>query len=359
MDSTRAPKDFANFKPETAAANSQSAKILNDTTGRTTFVAQRIDYCVVTGDTIASGHSELTFCVNDVMGAEAKGATVPVKITAQKKAKFLPALNQVIFEGDSLCKMLREDSGIKQRYTLSAPRLTVNLSDSATDIEHLTADGGVVKLALVKMAEENLLGGIELKCPRFDYDPGQRLLLATGPGVVKVDNSKISEQKKKKKKLGKFSLRRPCYALLRDFETLRYSLDANRIIADAKSQGIFIDYIPIVEGQYGQQVSATASHIEALLYETADSRTELSTLSATGGITYEEEGKKKRWGKGKAIQFVGSDFFYDASKSMLMAWGDKSQPCLLNGVFVDGIEYNLKTGRVKTKIVAPGALQME
>jgi hypothetical protein len=312
------------------------------------FLAQRIDYYVLTGNTIASGRSELTFDVNDVGGAGNKEAAVPVKIIAHKKAEFLPALNQVIFEGDTLCTMLREDPNIQQKYTLSAPKLTVSLSRdkaSQADIEHLTADGGVVKLATVKKAQGKLLGGIELKCLRFDYDPGQQLFLAAGPpGIIKVDNSKIAVPKEK---LGRFSLRKRCYAVVRDFETLKYSLEANQIIADAGRGAILIDYFPIVQGRTGQQVKATAGHIEAGLIETASGQNELSSLSATDGITYEDEDK----------QFVGGEMFYDAGKSIITAWGDDSQHCLYNGVLVDGIRFDLKTGKVKVGKIIGGVLQ--
>jgi hypothetical protein len=50
--------------------------------------------------------------------------------------------------------------------------------------------------------------------------------------------------------------------------------------------------------------------------------------------------------------------FYDGSKSMITAWGDELQPCFLNGALAPGIEYDLKTGRIKTKITGPGTLQM-
>jgi hypothetical protein len=349
MDSTRMPKN-------TAATDSKGPKISNDS--RPTFVAQRIDYCVVTEDTVASGPSELTFYVNDVTETEGNQTAVPVKVTAQEKAKFLPALNQVIFEGNVLCKMLREKPNFQQKYRLSAPKLMVYLSknkQSRAEIEHLTASGEVVQLDTSKWAEEELLGFTKLKCLKFDYDAGQQMFLATGSGIIAADNSKIAEPEKE---VGKFSLQRPCYAVVRNFDTLKYLPEANLIIADAKVEQILIDYFPIVQGQRGRQVSATASHIEAVLYETARGQNELSTLSATGGITYEEEGKKNIWGKRKDIQFVGSKMFYDADKSIITAWGDKLQPCLLNGALAPGIEYNLKTNRIKTKITGPGMLQM-
>jgi hypothetical protein len=293
-----------------------------------------------------------------------------VKVTAQEKAEFLPALNQVIFEGDVLCTMLREKANFQQKHALSAPKLTVDLSkrreasltgdkQSRADIKHLTANsqatgGEVVQLDTSKWAGEELLGFTKLKCLQFDYDAGQQMFLAAGSGVIAVDNSKIAEPEKD---VGRFSLQRPCYAVVRNFDTLKYFSETNLIIADAGAEQILIDHFPIVQGQYGQQASATTSHIEAVLYETSSGQTELSTLSATGGVTYEEERDKKK--KGKAIQFVGSEMFYDGSKSMITVKGDESQPCFLNGALVPGIEYNLKTDKIKTKITAPGMLQME
>jgi hypothetical protein len=319
---------------------------------------------VVTEDIVASGPSELTFYANDVMGTEGKPHPsergggkqlgVPVKVTAQEKAEFLPVLNQVIFEGNVLCTMLREKADFQQKYSLSSPKLTVDLSkdkQSRADIKHLTASGEVVQLDTSKRAGEKLLGFTKLKCLQFDYDAGQQMFLATGSGVIAVDNSKIAETGKK---VGKFSLQRPCYAIVRNFDILKYFSEANLIIADAGSEQILIDYFPVVQGQQGQQTSATSNHVEAVLYKTSSGQTELSTLSAKGGITYEEERAKK----GKTIQFVGSEMFYDNSKSMITAWGDESQPCFLNGALAPGIEYDLKTGRIKTKITGPSMLQM-
>jgi hypothetical protein len=348
MDSPRARMSSAEIGNKAVATDSKG--LFDDTSGRTTFVAQKIYYDASTEDIIAPGLSELTFYVNDIVGAEPNKAAVPVKITARKETKFLPALNHVIFEGDCLCTM---DPNSQQKYTLSAPKLRINLSKdkneqssaSAIGVEHLTADGGMVRLAKIKTAGEKLLGGIELKCAKFDYDTSQQAFLATGPGVIIVDNSEVSEPNET---AGKFSLQRRCYAFLRDFDTLKYFLEANQIIADANPQEtLCIDYFPIVDGQESRQLIANAGHIEANFTETADGQSELATLIATGGIYYEDEDK----------QFVGSEMFYDANNAVITANGDESQPCRLNDVSVDGIEYNLKTGKVSTEIRGPGALQ--
>jgi len=306
-------------------------------------------------DILAAGPAELTFYVEDSNSAQAKKTIMPAKVTAQEHARFLAASNQVIFEGDCLCTMLREDPNVQQKYTLSAPRLTIDLPKDTNDqsstltagIEHFTADGGMVRLRTIKTAKQMSLGGIELECRKFDYDPGRGLFVATGPGIIQVDNSKITQSGTG---AGKFSLRKPCYAFLREFDTLNYSLRENRIIADAVSERLLIDYFPVVDGKYGQQIQATAGHVEALLTETDQGQTELATMTATGGITYLDEENKN--------EFIGSELFYDHEKSLINIKGDALQPCYLNGAQVDGIIYDLTTGKVEARIPAPGTLQL-
>jgi hypothetical protein len=356
MDSPVLHTGSAKIESEKAVTDDRYPKSVADSNGRTVLVAEKIDYRVPTGYTVASGPAELTFGVDDVIDTKPNGQAVPVKLTARKKIVFLPTLNQVVFEGDCLCTMLREYPDSQQEYTLSAPKLTFDLSrekNLAADIKHLTADGGVVQFATVKKAEGKLLGFTKLRCFKFDYDTVQQLFLAS-KGVMAVDNSRISEPDTK---VGRFSLQRPCWAIVDGFDTLKYFLKANRVVADAESQRIFIDYIPIVEGQYGQKVTASAGHIEANLIETVGGRTEISTLNATGGVSYDEEAREKKWGKSKKIEFMGSEFFYDVNKSMITAWGDDFQPCFLNGSLVEGIEYNLKTEKLKVGEIIGGVLQ--
>jgi hypothetical protein len=353
MDADAASEASMPIEPGPAVRGRQSAENPQDATGKTRFAAHRIDYCALSEDVIASGPSELTFYVNDLIDRQAPQAPVPVKVTAQRQALFQPATNKVIFEGDCVCTMTRTEPNIRQEYSLAAPKITVNLAEDKTHkssgptagIEHVTANGGVVQLAVVKETEKELLGFTKLKCLRFDYDSTEKLCMATGPdGLIAADNSKIQEPREK---VSKFALRRQCYAVVRGFDTMKYYLETNQIIADAEKQGIIIDYFPIIKGQQGPQTTVTTSHIEAPLYETDAGRIELASLSATGGFTYEE----------KDIEFQGSQAFYDAAKSLITAQGDKLQPCYLNGALADAIEYNLKTGRVKTKITGPGILR--
>lgn len=322
-------------------------------------------------DMFAAGPAELVFYMEDANSPAINGEPVPVTVNAQKQARFLAASNQIVFEGDSRCTMDREDPNALIKYMLLSEQITVDLPADTNDglvspavgIKHLTATGEVVRLATTKNAKVRsvpagqlqdavigkLLSGVELKCSRFDYDAARAEFLATGQGLIKLDNSKAPEPNET---AGRFSLQKPCWAVLDGFESLRYFIRENRIVADAGPQEkLQINYIPAVDGRFDEYVRAYASHVEALLYQLPSGRTELSTLTATGGIQYVD----------KDNQFIGSEMFYDHQAAVIRVRGDKSQPCRYNGVLVDGIEMNLKTGKVKKvkfDIVAPSTIEM-
>jgi hypothetical protein len=189
-----------------------------------------------------------------------------------------------------------------------------------------------------------LLGGIELKCRQFDYDAAKQLFLATGPGLIKLVNSKPVEPNEKS---GRFSLAKPCVAVIDRFETLKYLIHENRILADAGARKMLIDYFSTTGGRASGYARAEASHVDALLKQTPQGRSDLATLTATGGIYYEDTDNR----------FIGSKLFYNHKTGKVNVSGDESQPCYYGGVLVDGINLDLNTGKVEATVVAPGALQ--
>jgi hypothetical protein len=337
---------------------------INDVKSRATFIAKKIEYDVPTGNTTAIGPSKITFYPKDMMSEKNQQTPVPVTITAQEKTEFLRASNQVNFEGDCQFTMIRQDGGTEQKYTLSSQKITVNLaaakgkpsSDLTPGIEHLTAMGGVVQLSVVKQAGDKILGFTKLRCIQFDYD-AQRQLFIASKGLIVIDNSKVAETGVDS---SKFSLQKPCYAFLRDFDTMEYSLKTDKITANAEPNGVLlIDYIPIVDGKEGPSVKASAGNIEANLTKIAMGQSKLLKLNAIDGVTYEEENKNSAANKKNTVQFVGSQFIYDANESRIKAWGSDSQPCLFNNVLVDGLDYDLKSGRVKIGKIVGGSLQFQ
>lgn len=325
--------------------------------GRRTFLTRRIDYNALTDDVIATGASELEFYTAGLGQTEPNKPPLPVTVTAQQQVRFLPASNQAVFEGDCQAEMLQTDPNFLQQYTLLAPKLTIDLTKDTNDrtsastsrIAHFTADGGLVRLVSIKTAGKKLLGGIKLESRKFDYDPGKGLFVATGPGIITMDNSQIDPSTAE---TGKFNLRKPCYAVVREFETLKYFIQENRMVADAPSEdGLIIDYFPAVNGKFqiDRQATVTTPHLQADLIKTASGQSKLSTLSATGWIIYEDQDK----------QFDGSSLFYDAGKSLVIVNGDQLRPCHFNGAPVDAIEWDLKTDSIKANVVGPAILQLK
>ena len=319
----------------------------------TTLIAQAIDYSLADGRTVAAGPIELVFHPNDVAWpAHGRDRNAPVTVTAEEQASFLPDSQKVVLEGNVNCSMLRQDAGVLRQYTLSSQRLDLELvgagsaepNGSGAALKHLTASGGTVRLSAVSRAGEKLLDGFELKCRSFDYDPAEQVCVAVGPGLIKAHSADVAEANAPASPLG---LDRPYWATVENFETLKFLVADSKIVAAAPAGEVLaITYIPIIDGRYGRVARASAAHISAVLGKTDRKRTCLSHLTAAGGVTYEDADN----------QFAGAVLTYDADTATVSVRGDAARPCLLNGALVDGLEYNLRTGRVKAEASTPGTL---
>jgi hypothetical protein len=330
--------------------------------GKTTFCGGKINYSVETGAAIAEGPSIITFDVNDANQSK----PTEVVITAQRQARFEPAINKVSFEGDGRCTISQTDVNAIRRYFVLADSLEVDLTPkesnkpgTSLDVQRLVAFGGDVRLASTKKAGERLLAGIELKCARIYYNTVSRDFVATGPGLIKMDNSQTDEPQKG---LSRFSLRRKCYAFLRNFYSLEFNGAGSHLVADSNGGSLLVDYFPLgetrstpdkgIRGQARQaggedKVAVTASHVEADILEKAGGRMELGGLVATGAITYED----------KDVEIIGNEFVYDADKQSVDVRGTQSHPCRFNGAIMDSVQGNLKTGKWNTKIKGPGTIR--
>ncbi|HUV66025.1 MAG TPA: hypothetical protein VMW24_19170, partial [Sedimentisphaerales bacterium] len=318
-------------------------------------------------DLLASGPTELVFYTEDANRPVAGQGPLPVKITARKWARYWGAARQMLFEGECRSTMRREDPNVLTEYVLLSEQLIVDLAQDANapaagpaaDLKHLTATGGVVSLATTRTAKpggafakalqdansKGLLGGIKLKCYRFDYDAIEQVFLATGPGLINLNNSQPVEPNDLAKG---FNLRQPCWALLDRFETLTHLMRENRIIADAGSRNMLIGYLSTVDGRQAEPIWAETPYAEILFSQTPQGQQEMSTLTARRGVYYEDSDNR----------FRGSELYYDHKTGLVKVRGDETQPCNYNGALVDGIELNLNTGEVEANVVAPGTLQL-
>ena len=312
-------------------------------------------------DLLAAGPTRLVFYTEDANAPASAAGPIPVTVTARRQARYSGDTNQMLFEGDCRSTMLREDPNVLIEYVLLSDRLIVDLSRDANTasaglaggVKHLTASGRVVNLAATKTAKAGgafaqdgaakLLGAVELKCRQFDFDAVEQFFLATGPGLIKLINSAPAEPNQQ---AGRLSLRKPCVAVIDGFETLKYLIAENRIIADAGDRKMLVNYFSTVDGK-PEHTRAEASRVNIVLQQTPLGQTDLATLAATGGIYYEDTNNR----------FIGSKLFYDHKAGIVTVSGDESQPCYYNGFMVDGIKLDLNTDKVEANVVAPGALQ--
>jgi hypothetical protein len=177
---------------------------------------------------------------------------------------------------------------------------------------------------------------------------------AIGKGLIAVNNSNIAGAGADPNKL---SLKKPCWVILEDFERLEYSLAGGEIDFTAYNENpLTINYIP-VGSNTDAQVQATAGSLQATLYSGDLGGSELCSVEGFGGVSYNETPPAGQI-KSNPVDFIGQSFYYDKFSSMIKAQGSEQFPCLLNGVLVDGLEYDLRTGQAKAKgkIIGPGVI---
>jgi hypothetical protein len=320
---------------------------------RTMLCGRQVNYDTAAGQAIATGPSRIVFDVNNIRpepvkeGKQAEGLAV-VTIVSQNEARFQPALSRAAFAGDCKCTVTQKSQDANLLYLVTAENLEAVLKHKSADatvmpeIERFIAKGGEVRLASTKKIGEHLLAGVEMKCVQLDYNTVSRDFLATGPGLIKYDNSQTDEPQKG---LGRFSLRRKCIALLRNFDSLEYDGGSNLLAAYAKDGSMLADFFP--DSDADDKVSVTASRVDADILEKPDGRMELAAATAKGAITYED----------KDVEIIGDEFVYDAAAQTINVRGTPSYPCRFNGTEIDSVDGNVKTGRWKTKIKGPGAIR--
>jgi hypothetical protein len=319
--------------------------------GKTTFRGANVTYSAITGEAVAIGPSSIAFDVNEKT-ENGPGKPGTVRMTSRRRAAFLPTSNKSTFEGDCRCTISQEQDKILQQYIVLADKLEIDLvkkntnndSGQAMDVNRMIATGPGVHLVSTKKTGEKLLTGIELKCASVNYDTTDGNFFAAGPGLIKVDNSQTDEPQDN---LGRFSLRRKSYALMRNFDWLSYAGQSKHLTADSKGGSLLVDYFPLVEGHGNEKVSITASHVEADIADMPTGRTEIQDMQATGAVTYED----------KDTQVIGNEFIYDANTALIDIKGDKVRPCIFNGAIIDAVRYDTKTGKWNTHLKGPGAIR--
>jgi hypothetical protein len=354
-----APSDaigrFAEPDGITASEGPQEPAVASVDPNRQRAIGERVEYDAATGDGIFVGPVETLLWLdpNQLTEGQSGGPPVPLTVTARNRVRFLAAPNQVIFEGDCLATAEKTDPNFTQTFTLSAPTFVLDLAEEVNAptpakrirLERFATDGGPASIVARKRAADQLLGWTRVLASRLEYEAGDKLFTAYGPGEMQVRNAQVTQPRTDP---NAFGFDQPCYAFLTGFDQLVFAADTNRIAVTSDKGPILFDYIPVVGGTVGQHIWGDTGRLDLALRRAPNGQMELLSLTASGGIQYEEE---KGW------QFSGDKLVYDGDRSIVSVTGGENRPCYFNGALVDWIEMNVKTRSVKTQLQAPSIFQ--
>lgn len=320
-------------------------------TKTSSFWAEKIDYDFASGSAVADGPVKFVFYTLNGQ------SPVPVTITAKRNAQFILKQNKVVLNGDVVGSMTEDKQGFSEVNNFYGDKLVIDLvsndlntsdENKQTRVKNISLTGRKVRLLSVRRNGIETISAIKLVCKRMDFDAIENTITATGSpstSQIQINNENLPQPKKKTSVV---SFKRPSYALIQFFDTLKWSLDNQIIEADGKDNRLYLGYIPVLEdGSDGPKVEVTSGYAKAIFHETTPGKAEISTVSASNGISYED----------KKYQFEGANLFYETGSSFVRITGDKGMNCLFNGAKADSIEYNLKTGKATAEIgQAPGIL---
>ena len=330
---------YDDFKPDKFRGFYQlSSKLFYKLGQRNVLIGQKVDYDIASQTASAVGDVELVF-YPEMETAKGRGK-VPFIISAKEGAQFVVPDKVATFYGDVKGKFVKQTEYYDEENVFYGSKLIANLTEkqgskdimAAGGISHITVLGPNVRLESIRMLDKTKLSHVRLKSERIDYDRATEDIIATGKGKIEYGNTTQNPIRP----TGQKSLDKLCYALVEGFTKLVWDTNAMHVRATSEeSGGIHIGYLPILDKGYGQRITIDTRQIDIDYFEPIKGKAQLKRLNATGGIVYYEQGR---------YEFAGKELTYNATEDFMTVSGSAEMPCMLNGVFTEGVEYNLKTG---------------
>lgn len=332
-------KEFEEIKPVVFRGFHQLSKTVKNTLGqRNLLLAQKIKYNVETEIADANGKVELVFYPQVQTGAQKQ--KIPFIIGARDGARFSIPDNQAVFFGDVKGVFVRQTDAYEEQNTFFGTRLVADLAQNqqseddmaSSDISHISILGPNVRLESIKTAGKTKLSHARLKSERIDYDRLTENIIASGKG--KIEYSSTADNQSRSSSGDK--LDKPCFTLVEGFSKLVWDTNSMHVRATSDdTAGIHVGYLPVLENGYGPRTTIDTKQVDIDYYEPIAGRNELKKLVASGGIVYHEQGGN---------EFAGKELNYDAAEEYMTVSGSEEMPCMLNGVFAEAIEYDMKAG---------------
>ncbi len=318
------------------------------------FEAKKMDYDLLKGSAFALGPIRFSFYTP--ADANDPGSSVPVVITAQRNAEFLAGpdkktIQQAVFHGNVVGESVEEKGSEKSIRRFYGDTLTVDLAADAkgrTGISHVAVTDGDVRLQAIGYLDGVKINHVELHCVRFDYQQRQEMITAMGPGKIELNNQEVPAPIGAATERQAFNFKQPCYALVEGFDKLVWHVKENKMTADGKKDTLNLSYLTMKDNVPDKLTRAAVSTAQLMFGKDADGKDILSEMTADGGVYVEQ--KDQHVLKGQKMHYTDND-------GWLHIEGSEKQPCFLDGALVPVIHYNIKTGKVETKLSkTPGAV---
>lgn len=303
--------------------------------------ASKIEYNLTDQSAVASGGIELSFTVPSP--GDEKGNNLPIRINADKDVVYRAGDGYMEFAGNVRGLALAEKDGYSEQSVFNCERLKVYLDGNSENIDGFTLkrielEGEKVVFENKRFTPNQLLSIVETECKGFVYDAVSGIVRLTGPGQIQVNNRNVAGSSSNTE----ISLGGPCYALIENFSLLTIDTFSGIITAQSSENLVHIGYIPILaDGSTGTERLIDAGRIELRYAKQSDGTSKISFLRATEKVYYYEPDK---------YQLIGDNFEYQAYSNEVVIQGTPNNPCVLNNTLVDKIEYNIKTGTLRSTI---------
>jgi hypothetical protein len=298
---------------------------------------------------IARAHNQVELVAYPKVSSQ-NSSQKPFIINSKKGAEFITAQNQAFFYGDVKGSFIKQTAYYDEKNAFYGDKLVVDLvpakeadasqSVISANLAHITVTGPGVRLESERMLGGEKLSHIRLKSKRIDYDKLTEEIIATGRGKIEYANE-VRPQRPSGDSKSTSTMDKLCYTLIEGFDKLIWDTNSMHVKAlSDKTGGIHIGYLPFTKDQagknnYGRKITIDTKQVDIDYYEPQKGKAQIKQLFATGGIVYYEQDR---------YEFAGKELAYDARDDFMVVTGSKEMPCMLNGVFAEGIEYNLKTG---------------
>jgi len=324
------------------------------------FEARRIDYDLQTGSGLGHGPVRFTYFQAADPNENVLDAWIPLTVTADGNALFVADdkqdIQQVVFDNNVIAMRLFETALYTQRDEFHGDKLVVDIyKDSAdqTDIRKITFMEGKVFGQSIKTHGEEKLFHVRLNCKEMSFDRSNDTILATGPGEIQMDNSKVQLADSDATKA---DFHRPCYAFIDGFDTIRWDLHAQKIVADGDEDTMRFVYVPLLDGKNEKYIYVYSQQIESSFLAGSDGKTVLKGISTDKGVNYEEWNGDKT----KRLHYVnGQTLYYDTGDGdgWIKIKGTPAVSCNVDGFRTPEAFVHSVTGEIKTSLsTTPGVL---